>query len=337
MVIRNLARVSAGGVIRLYSRTREPLSTLQSAGLKPFVGTVWRSAVFSPIPVLASRAGTLPLRQRPLRIFEPGSIIMKLSDLTVMLVEPSKFQFKVVQRLLKLLGITDVQEEHTGASALVSIRESKPDLVISALYLPDMTGTDLVHAMRSDPEVDEIAFMLISSETCFRVLEPIRQAGALAILPKPFTKDELSIALHSTLDYVDQHELQLQDYDPEEIEVLLVDDSEFSRKHMRRVLKGMGFERFTDARDGVEAMELLNGRFFDLVVTDYNMPNMDGKELVDYIRSGSSQSAVPVIMVTSEHDVQRLAAVQQSGVSAICDKPFETDSVRQLLRQLLSR
>jgi two-component system chemotaxis response regulator CheY len=211
-----------------------------------------------------------------------------------------------------------------------------PDLVISALYLPDMSGTDLVHAMRRDDALEDTSFMLISSETRFRYLDPIRQAGAIAILPKPFSQDELKIALNTTLDFLDPGHLQLDNYDPENIEVLIVDDSPLARKFIRRVLSTIGLERFSEAGDGIEAMELIADNFFDLIVTDYNMPRMDGRELVEHIRSGSSQASVPVLMVTSEQNENRLAAVQQAGISAVCDKPFEPESVRRLVEQALS-
>ena len=90
------------------------------------------------------------------------------------------------------------------------------------------------------------------------------------------------------------------------------------------------------ATDGQHAVDMLTEQYFDLVVTDYNMPNMDGRELVDHIRNVSSQASVPVLMVTSEENENRLAAVQQSGVSAICDKPFGVDTVRSLVQQIFS-
>ena len=74
----------------------------------------------------------------------------------------------------------------------------------------------------------------------------------------------------------------------------------------------------------------------DLVITDYNMPEMDGRQLVEYIRQQSWQSTVPVLMVTSEHNQQRLAAVERAGVSAICDKPFEQESIKRLLAEALA-
>lgn len=216
------------------------------------------------------------------------------------------------------------------------MQEYEPDLVISTLYLPDMTGTDLVHQMRHSEHARETAFMLVSSETRFRYLDPIRQAGAIAILPKPFSTEALRIALGSTLEYLDSETLYLGCYDPEALQVLIVDDSPLARKYIKRTLTNLGLERFTEACDGKEAIALLTTDFFDLIVTDYNMPEVDGEALVNHIRSNSDQSSIPIIMVTSEADQNRLAAVQQAGVSAICDKPFEPGNIKTLLMQLFS-
>ncbi|WP_275098291.1 response regulator [Sedimenticola hydrogenitrophicus] len=261
---------------------------------------------------------------------------LTLNDLMVILVEPSATQQKIVTRYLNNLGIHRISPVTSGREVLDLMVEYAPDLVISTLYLPDMTGTDLVHRMRETDPIGDTAFMLISSETRFRYLDPIRQAGAIAILPKPFTQDSLRIALGSTLEYLDPQALNLGSYDPESLHVLLVDDSGFARKHLRKTLTDMGLEIFTEANNGKEAMELLEGNFFDLIVTDYNMPEMDGEALVNHVRANSSQSSIPIIMVTSEERESRLAAIQQAGVSAICDKPFEAGNIRTLLQQLFS-
>jgi len=260
---------------------------------------------------------------------------ISIPGLLVMLVEPSPTQQRIVRQRLAELGIQDCIVVEKGRDALAEMVRLQPDLVISALYLPDMTGTELVYAMREESSLRDTAFALVSSETRIRYLEPIRQAGAIAILPKPFTNEELKVAISTTIDFLEPDVIRLDSYDTESVEVLIVDDSALSRKHIRRVLSSMGLERFTEAEDGVEAMALLRERYFDLVVTDYNMPNMDGKELVDQIRNSDTQSSVPVLMVTSERDENRLAAIQQAGVSAICDKPFEPQTLRRLIEQIL--
>jgi two-component system chemotaxis response regulator CheY len=66
------------------------------------------------------------------------------------------------------------------------------------------------------------------------------------------------------------------------------------------------------------------------------MPDLDGECLIEYIRNSSWQASVPVLMVTSESNAQRLAGVEEAGVSGICDKPFAPAVVRQILERILT-
>ncbi|MCG8428428.1 MAG: response regulator [Chromatiales bacterium] len=261
---------------------------------------------------------------------------LNINELMVLIIEPSGTQQKIISGYLTNLGIAKINYAESGSDGLEQMRQYPPDLIISALYLPDMNGTELIHTIRNDEDLQEIAFMLVSSETRFRYLDPIRQAGVTAILPKPFSPDELLIALNTTLEYYNTDSDSLGDFEPESIKVLVVDDSRMARKHIRRVLENMGIEQFIEAVDGVDALEQLSSNFFDLIITDYNMPKMDGKELVEQIRSNSNQAGVPVLMVTSEENNNRLAAVENAGVSAVCDKPFEPTTVRSLIQQFLT-
>jgi two-component system chemotaxis response regulator CheY len=103
------------------------------------------------------------------------------------------------------------------------------------------------------------------------------------------------------------------------------------------MLADLGVDKIIEAVNGKEAVELLQSTTVDLVITDYNMPEMDGRELTEYIRTQSWQNTVPVLMVTSEQNQGRLAAVERAGVSAICDKPFEAGSIRKLISESLTR
>jgi two-component system chemotaxis response regulator CheY len=267
----------------------------------------------------------------------PSPPSLTLAELLVYLVEPSGAQAKFIISRLQQLGVVSV-ETFTSVGSLFEQLETRdqPDLIISAMHLPDQTGTDLVERLRSSEKFSHLPFMLISSETGYRYLEPIRQAGAVGILPKPFEINDLKRALLSTLELVAPGSNLLDTLELDELKVLLVDDSPLARRFVRKVLETLGLEQFVEAGNGVEAVKQINEQMFDLVVTDYNMPEMDGRELVEYIRSHSSQPAVPVMMVTSESNEGRLAAVQQAGVSALCDKPFEPTSVRTMLERILA-
>ena len=166
------------------------------------------------------------------------------------------------------------------------------------------------------------------------MLDPIRQSGACCIVAKPFTEAQLARALHSAIDLLTPEEA-FDAVEVEHLRVLLVDDSYASRRHIRRLLEEMGLEEIIEAENGREAVIKLADTMVDLVLTDYNMPEMDGRALVEYIRTQSWQGSVPILMITSEHDQGRLAAVEKAGVSAICDKPFEARNIRQLIAQSL--
>lgn len=260
-----------------------------------------------------------------------------IMDIEIVLVEPSAMQLKLILRHLAEEGARNVAGVHSGAEALELMAKYPPDLVISAMYLPDMTAIDLVRAMRHKPELECVAFMLVSSETDPDSLEPLRQMGLIAILPKPFDQAHLRRALRSTIAYIEPQTIDLSPLDVDDLRVLVVDDSGLSRKHIARTLNTLGIERITTAENGLEALRLFERQMFDLVVTDLNMPEMDGRELAEHIRTRMGATSIPILMVTSERDMARLSQVEQAGVSAICDKPFAIQEVREMLFRILTQ
>lgn len=262
--------------------------------------------------------------------------IASLGYLEVFLVEPSHTQQTIISQHLQHSGIDNITCIDTGQEMLARLGHIKPDLIISAMYLPDMTGVDLIHAIRQDSESYDMAFILVSSETNIEYLEPIRQAGAIAILPKPFTQRELDTALVTTLDYLHPQQVDLEFFDVHDLRILVVDDSPLSRKYIGRILNNIGIDNVIFATDGTQGFDLLQQQFFDLVITDFNMPKMDGLQLIKTIRADGSHVSIPILMVTSEQNQNRLAAVEKAGVSAILDKPFEPVSIRRLIAQLLN-
>ena len=259
-----------------------------------------------------------------------------LNQLSVLMVEPSNTQAKIITNELKDAGIEHIEYATTGKEAFEHMKTKHCDLTISAMYLSDMSCIDLVQKIRADDDLMDIAYILISSEAHQEMLDPVRQAGVTALLPKPFEASQFRKALYNSLDYLEPDAIHLDSVNVEDIEVLIVDDSAFSRKQIRRVLSEMGIEHFTEADSGASAIPLIEDHFFDLIITDYHMPDVDGQALTDYIRNESQQKSVPLLMVTSEGDQSVLTTVQQSGVSAICNKPFEVNGVKSAIERLLA-
>jgi two-component system chemotaxis response regulator CheY len=105
------------------------------------------------------------------------------------------------------------------------------------------------------------------------------------------------------------------------IKVLIADDSGVMRKIIVRATKAAGVEDITEAVDGVDALKKFQEGAFDLVLTDWNMPNKSGLEVIQEIRAAGSK--VPIIMVTTEGEKANVLQAIQAGVSDYLTKPFE--------------
>ncbi|KPZ53787.1 MULTISPECIES: response regulator [Pseudoalteromonas] len=264
------------------------------------------------------------------------SDLTAIANLSILLVEPSEVQQKIIIKSLVESGVKQVETAATQEQVLSMLESYHPDLVISSMYLSDGTADSLLQKIRLNPATEHQPFMLISSERNKKYLEQLRQSGVLAILPKPFSAKAITRALKATLDIISEEEVELELFDVTLLRVLVVDDSRFARKHIIRVLAGMGIPEPVEAENGKEAIEHLSEQSFDLIVTDYNMPEMDGRELTETVRGSNAYSHIPILMVSSEANDTHLANIAQAGVDAICDKPFEPATVRELLYKIMS-
>lgn len=259
---------------------------------------------------------------------------LQLSDLTILLIEPSSTQAKIIQQVLTDEGVTKLDVVTNGTEAIRYLQGCQPDLVISSMYFGDMTAIELVQNMRSEESTKDINFMLVSSETSFEMLDPVKQAGVLAVLPKPFDRTDFQNALFAARDTLEVNALDIENIDIDTLRCLIVDDSKTARRHMTKLLASCGIDQVVEAENGKEAIDKLSSETVDFVVTDYNMPEMDGRELAEYIAS-SEFSYLPVLMVTSEADGGKLSAVRQAGVCALFDKTIDPNSLHNTLTQAL--
>jgi two-component system, chemotaxis family, chemotaxis protein CheY len=113
--------------------------------------------------------------------------------------------------------------------------------------------------------------------------------------------------------------------------VLVVDDSGVMRKIITRSLKSFGVSTVFEAVDGADGLAVFNDHEFDLVVTDWNMPNRSGLDLVRDIRA--TGSIIPIIMVTTEAEQCRLAEAIEAGANDTLAKPFEAGTLRDKIKQ----
>ncbi len=115
---------------------------------------------------------------------------------------------------------------------------------------------------------------------------------------------------------------------------LVVDDFSTMRRIVRNLLKELGFTNVYEAEDGADALQKLDGGQFDFVVSDWNMPNMTGIELLRKIRSDPTLKQLPVLMITAEAKKENIIEAAQAGASGYIVKPFTAATLDEKLKKI---
>ena len=122
-----------------------------------------------------------------------------------------------------------------------------------------------------------------------------------------------------------------------EMKFLIVDDFATMRRIVRNLLKEIGFGNADEAEDGVAAMAKLKTGGFDFVVSDINMPNMNGFDLLKSIRAEPALKELPVLMVTAEAKKEDIIAAAQAGASGYIVKPFTKATLEEKLAKIMQK
>ncbi|MGV3655160.1 MAG: chemotaxis response regulator CheY [Noviherbaspirillum sp.] len=118
---------------------------------------------------------------------------------------------------------------------------------------------------------------------------------------------------------------------------LVVDDFSTMRRIVRNLLKELGYTHIDEAEDGAMALAKLKGDSFDFVVSDWNMPNMDGLEMLKNIRADPALCKLPVLMVTAEAKKENIIAAAQAGANGYIVKPFTAATLEEKLNKIFEK
>ncbi|UUO23086.1 chemotaxis protein CheY [Colwellia sp. M166] len=121
------------------------------------------------------------------------------------------------------------------------------------------------------------------------------------------------------------------------MKVLVVDDFSTMRRIIKNLLRDLGFTNISEADDGSTALPMLKDGAFDFVVTDWNMPGMQGIDLLKAIRADSKLSHIPVLMVTAEAKKEQIVMAAQAGVNGYIVKPFTAATLNSKLDKIFER
>lgn len=118
---------------------------------------------------------------------------------------------------------------------------------------------------------------------------------------------------------------------------LVVDDFSTMRRIVRNLLKELGYMNVDEAEDGIAALNKIKKNDVEFVITDWNMPNMDGLTLLKNIRSTQDISQIPVLMITAEAKKENIVAAAQAGANGYIVKPFTTGTLDEKISKVFER
>jgi len=121
------------------------------------------------------------------------------------------------------------------------------------------------------------------------------------------------------------------------LKFLVVDDFSTMRRIVRNLLKELGFTHVEEAEDGAVALTMLRDRNFEFIVSDWNMPNMDGLTLLQNVRADARLKTVPFLMITAEAKKENIIAAAQAGASGYIVKPFTAATLQEKLDKIFER
>ena len=121
------------------------------------------------------------------------------------------------------------------------------------------------------------------------------------------------------------------------LKFLVVDDFSTMRRIVRNLLKELGFTNVEEAEDGAVALSKLRAGGFDFVVSDWNMPNMDGLTLLQSVRADPALKHLPFLMITAEAKKENIIAAAQAGASGYIVKPFTAATLNDKLAKIFEK
>ncbi len=121
------------------------------------------------------------------------------------------------------------------------------------------------------------------------------------------------------------------------MKILVVDDFSTMRGIIKNFLRDLGYTHITEAEDGSTALPMLQTGSYDFLITDWNMPGMNGLELIQSVRSNPKLAALPILMVTAEAKKDQIVAAAQAGINGYVVKPFTANTLKEKIDKIFER
>jgi len=249
----------------------------------------------------------------------------------IVVAEDSRLQRRTWAGALRSDGF-EVIEAEDGRLGLEAVRRERPDLLLTDVEMPHMNGYELCAAVKSDLELSTIPVVILTTLGGFDEIRRGFEAGASDYLVKPKEGER-----ESFLDLlVDRVQSILSSAGVvQRGDVLVVDDSNLTRSLVQSAVEKAGF-RVTPVASGEEALRVLESSCFDLMITDVEMPGMNGIELSHRVRNDPRTEDLPILVLTASRDRSHREMGKGIGVDGYLTKPFSHEKLVVALENALN-
>lgn len=237
--------------------------------------------------------------------------------LRILIIDSSIAMRKGLKTLLNPLH-ADIVEASNSLEGLSYLSANPVNAVITSVDMPQMNGLELCRRVKSSADTQDIPVIILSSFTSPTDIDKAIQAGAAAYIKKR----EARTRLYDTVQKV----LSIATSSRPERTIMVVDDSHPIRMLVQRGLMEAGFHVIT-AENGKEALEKMKSLHPDLILSDINMPEMDGFELCEALHNDPDLSTIPFVVMSTVNDREQMRRIIQYGATDYMIKPFSIDEM----------
>ncbi len=231
----------------------------------------------------------------------------------------------LLKNTLNQIGYTSVVEAESGVGALGKIAKEDFNLIISDWNMDENDGTKFIQLVKDSDITARIPIILVTNEATRREAQGALKAakiGANNYIVRPFTAEALK----------EKVEKVISGY-----KIMVIDDSSTTRKVITNILGQIGHKDVLEAENGIDALAKLAQNKVDLILCDWDMPNMNGLQFVKSLRSMKTYGSIPILMVTTNAAKEEIVQALQAGASDYVAKPFTPQVIQQKIGKLLGR
>ena len=243
----------------------------------------------------------------------------------ILIVEDSAIVRKALTRQLEQFGarVTQAEDGQQGVEAALS---DHFDIIISDVEMPNLDGFGLCKKLKDNPGTRGVPVIILSSLDTDRDIERGFKAGAAAYVTKSQAKTQLIETIESVLEKFMFHRTRL---------VLVVDGSQTVRRLVTQALEEAGFKVIT-AENGIQALKRIDEQQPDLIISDVDIPEMNGIDLCKTLHADPSLALIPFVIMSANSDRSMMRRMLYLGAAGYLVKPFNLEQIVITVERLLS-